>query len=291
MRLHPRRALPLRSSGVPLSLDEAVRTLRRDPSRSQLVMDAYLDEDVKVAADRFLASGEYVEVLRTLNGVADKTVLDLGAGRGIAARAFLHSFAGLVIAVEPDPSPEVGSGAIRHLCADAPIRIVGAVGEQLPIKDESIDVVYMRQVLHHVTDILAVLQECARVLRRGGVVLATREHVVDGPEQLRRFLGSHPVHQLAGGENAFSLPVYLEAVTESSLHLRRLWGPWDSVINASPAVSTETARLAYPQTLLRRKLGVFGAALGRANWVQAAIFRYLGRPTPGRMYSFLLEKR
>jgi hypothetical protein len=38
------------------------------------------------------------------------------------------------------------------------------------------------------------------------VLLATREHVVDDPAQHAEFLARHPVHQLAGGENAFSLP-------------------------------------------------------------------------------------
>jgi hypothetical protein len=57
--------------------------------------------------------------------------------------------------------------------------------------------------------------DVARVLRRDGVFLATRAHVVSGKRQLAAFLESHPVHRLAGGENAYTLTQYRSALRKA----------------------------------------------------------------------------
>jgi SAM-dependent methyltransferase len=152
------------------------------------------------------------------------------------------------------------------------------------------DIVYVRQVLHHTHDLLLVLSECARVLRKGGVFLACREHVVDNAGQLRVFLNRHPIHQLAGGENAYRLDEYLKAITASGLQLEQVFGPWDSILNAFPAVRDNGELVLFAHTLLRRKLGLVGWLMGFVPGVQALVWQYLKRPVPGRMYSFLARK-
>ena len=187
----------------------------------------------------FCGSAEFAEVKRLLGPILHHAVVaDIGAGTGIASYALHKSGASRVFAVEPDASDEVGRGAIERLREDTatPIEILDGWGEELPLPDDSIDVVYSRQVLHHAADLERFMSEVARVLRPGGVLLACREHVVDNDSQKREFLDSHPVHRLAGGENAFSLPQYLAAIAASGLVVRALLGPWDSVINAFPAV-------------------------------------------------------
>ena len=273
-----------------ISLDDAVRSLRADPSSAQLITDAYLDEDVGEAATRFRRSAEFAQVLQEVGEAARGKVLDLGSGRGIAAHAFAEAGSEMVVALEPDGSSEVGYGAIRRIPPGEKIAIVGGVGEQIPIKDGELDLVYVRQVLHHVRDLDGVLKESARVLRPGGFMMITREHVVDDADQLREFLAAHPMHRLAGGENAFPLADYLDAFRAAGFDNRRTWGPWESVINAFPAVTTSDELEDYAGSVMRRKLGRVGGWASRFRWCRSLAWRYLNRPLPGRLYSFLLEK-
>src|SRR5262245_21304417 len=105
--------------------------------------------------------------------VAGKRVLDLGSGMGsVAVEAALRGAS--AIAVEPgrglrevacDRLREVGRGLV--MAADA---------ESLPLPDASIDVAVSLQVLEHVANPRAMLQEVFRVLRPGGVFLLPCEN-------------------------------------------------------------------------------------------------------------------
>ena len=158
-------------------------------------------------------------------------VLDLGAGHGIASFAFARTDCAAT-ALEPDASAIVGTGAIRHLTHEAnlSISIVRGVGERLPIEDACFDIVYTREALHHAADLARLCAEIARILRPGGAFLAVREHVISKPQDLEAFLEAHALHHLYGGENAFLLREYCEAITGSGLALRRILGPFDSPI-------------------------------------------------------------
>jgi len=262
-----------------------------DPKWADLIRDSYLDLDVFESAERFRSSAEFLQVARCIGAhLLQGRVLDLGAGNGIASWAFAKSGAKLVYALEPDPSNEIGRGAIQRLTAELPVRLIDAHGEQMPLPDEEVDVVYTRQVLHHTSDLQRVLQECARVLRSGGIFLACREHVVDNEQQLQAFLSSHPVHQLTGAENAYSLDEYLEAIRLAGLELEKALDPWDTVINAFPAVRTTEELERYPQTILKRRFGRIGALASLAPGVDSLVWRRIKRPSPGRLYSFLATK-
>ena len=275
----------------PISIDEAVRTLRASPEHVALVRDAYLGRDVQDSAKRFESSAEFQAVRALLQGsLQGATILDVGAGTGIASYAMLAAGAATVIALEPDPSDEVGRGAMARLSMGPSLRIIDAWGEKTGLPSSSVDIVYTRQALHHSADLDQMLAESARVLRPGGVLLACREHVVDDAEQLRTFLADHPVHQLAGGENAFTLDAYVHAIEAAGLVLERVLDPWDSVINAFPAVRNETELADMPRTLLQQRFGRIGRLAGTSPLVRRAVWARLRRPWPGRMYSFLAAK-
>lgn len=274
-----------------LTTEEAVRRLRSDSQYAALVRDTYLDVDVVGAAKRFADSGEWAAVLALLAGqVRGARVLDLGAGNGMASRAFVLGGAKEVVAVEPDASDDVGRGALARVCADLPVQTVSAFAESLPLPDAAFDLVYARQVLHHTADLPQALRECHRVLRPGGLFLACREHVADNPRELAEFLAAHPVHQLTGGENAYSLAQYEGAVTGAGLELVRTLGPWDSVLNAYPHVRTDAEIATLPERLAAARFGALGRIAARTPGLRALVRRRLFRPRPGRLYSFLARK-
>jgi len=271
-----------------VSVDEAIRALRADRRHAALVRDAYLGRDVQDSAQRFAASGEWKAVRRLLTGrLEGATVVDVGAGSGIASVAFARAGAARVVAVEPDPSEEVGLGAIRRQSAPPSVEIVGAFGEGIPLPDGCADIAYCRQVLHHADDLDGMVAEMARVLRPGGLFVACREHVVDDEGQLAVFLAAHPVHRLAGGEHAYPLDAYRAAIAAAGLHLTLELGPWDSIINAFPVVRSGKALRRYPHTWLAARYGRLGRIVARAGFVRRWAWRRIRQPTPGRLYSFI----
>ncbi len=274
-----------------MNIDEAVRYMRANSQYAELIDNAYLGANVAQSAERFEQSPEFsaVEELVGTN-VRGGAVLDLGAGTGIASWAFAKRGARVVYALEPDPSEEVGSGAMQSLIGDMPIQLIASYGEKIPLDDEVVDVVYARQVLHHANDLPRLLRECARILKSGGLFLACREHVVNDQQQLRAFLNNHPVHQLAGGENAYKLDEYTRAILLADLKLEKVLGPWDTIINTFPTIKTVEELNNYPRMLLQRRLGRFGVLASRIPAVNSLVWRRLKQPLPGRLYSFLAVK-
>jgi ubiquinone/menaquinone biosynthesis C-methylase UbiE len=271
---------------------EVVQWFRASPDMQELVRFCYWDEDSTAALSRFSQSEEFQQIVRLLQGKridAGARVLDLGAGNGIVAHAFRQ--AGYdVIALEPDSSTIVGYGAMVTLSAaiGVPIPIVAAVAEQLPFLSGTFDVVYCRQVLHHIADLPAAMREVHRVMRKGGVFLATREHVVDDAQQLQAFLSQHPMHRHVGGENAYPLDAYVAAFRDGGFKRTQVIGPLQNVINFFP-LSVEEWRSCCAHALARRLGSRVGPALARLKFVQVAYGRLASMRdrTPGRLYSFV----
>lgn len=92
-----------------------------------------------------------------------ETLLDLGAGTGQFATAFLAWFDFDVIAVEP-------SAAMR---AQIPSEVRALPGDAsaIPLPDGSVDGAWISLVLHHIPDLEAAAREIRRVLRHGAPVM------------------------------------------------------------------------------------------------------------------------
>jgi SAM-dependent methyltransferase len=260
--------------------EEAVLWLRAQPGREDLVKAAYFDDPLVEAAERYHAGAEW-QAVKSLLPVQPGMALDLGAGRGIVAYALAHD-GWRVTALEPDPSEVVGAGAIRHLGQESglPIEVVSNWGESLPFERGVFDAILCRQVLHHARDLGAFCREVHRVLKPGGRLYALREHVISRPGDMAAFLDSHPLHHRYGGEKAYLLAEYLEAIRGAGLLVERVMNPFASEINTAPETLQEVrarvaARLHLPLSVLRpRLLSAVGALIG----------------TPGRLYSFVARK-
>lgn len=269
-------------SGESMTWEQAVLWLRGQPDQHELVRACFYDDPLLDAARRYYACAEWQAVRALLPPVSGRA-LDVGAGRGISSYALARE-GWRVTALEPDPSALVGAEAIRSLAREAALdmEVVQEWGERLPFADASFDLVCCRQSLHHARDLPQLCAEIGRVLRDGGMFIATREHVISRPEDLPKFLASHPLHHLYGGENAYMLDQYRSAIESAGIRLDRALNPLDSEINLYPETLAGVkrriaARLAFPfpDAIPDFALGILGGFL----------------KMPGRLYSFTGTRR
>ena len=262
------------------SWEDAVAWLKAQPDQADLVRACFYDDPLRDAAKRYYTSTEW-QAVRALLPAGRGLALDLGAGRGISSDALARD-GWRVSALEPDPSDLVGAGAIRALAQEAKldIQVEQNWGESLPYPNATFDLVYGRQVLHHAHDLKRLCSEAARVLKPGGIFIATREHVISRVEDLPVFLVAHPLHKMYGGEHAYLLDEYLEAISSGGLVLTKVLNPYQSDINL------------FPGTIKDLKKSLAGRFRCPAIPIPDVLLTMLGARSnaPGRLYSFVACK-
>jgi SAM-dependent methyltransferase len=275
-----------------LTWEQAVAWLRKQPDQQDLVRACYYDLPTINAAQRFERSEEWTAIKKLLTSHLPGKVLDIGAGNGISSFSFAKAGCN-VTALEPDLSSTVGLGAIKDLkeSFNLNIDVHQAYGESIPFQNQTFDIVYGRQVLHHAQDLKQLCNEASRVLKSGGVFITTREHVISSEHDLPLFLESHPLHKLYGGEMAFLRRDYCQAIRDSGLKIKYILGPYDSVINYSPTTSTQN------QVYLVQRLQWFlGKRLSNTLINSDTCYKLINHfrswqcSTPGRLYSFIAIK-
>jgi SAM-dependent methyltransferase len=154
------------------------------------------------------------------------SVLEVGAAKCWGARHILERGAEYVATdILDDELIGLGRGAFY---GDFPR--VQADGEHLPFADGSFDLAYCVATLHHALDLHAMVQELARVTRRGGTVAALNEGT--------RALGASPASpeqarekQLGINEHVHTAPAYVWAFVRAGLRIQgaELSAPPDEV--------------------------------------------------------------
>ena len=92
------------------------------------------------------------------------SVIDVGTGTGLTARAAAAIVADPALVVGVDPSP----GMIAHARVPAGVRLLSGSAERIPAADGAADFLSMGYALRHVGDLTAAFTEFHRVLRPGG---------------------------------------------------------------------------------------------------------------------------
>lgn len=100
--------------------------------------------------------------------VSRARVLEIGAGRG--GKGIAYAQAGMRITSLDVDLGALRAGAARARGLGVTLDFLGGDGARLPFPADAFDAILLDSVIEHVADPFAVLQECYRVLKPGGIV-------------------------------------------------------------------------------------------------------------------------
>jgi ubiquinone/menaquinone biosynthesis C-methylase UbiE len=288
-----------------MTWEETIKFIRTQSEFNDLVNKAYFEEDLPLNVERFKNSSEFIETLQLLKEYQpnSKTILDIGSGNGISAVALaLEGYN--VVSIEPDSSNTVGAGAIRKLKIHynlTNLEVFEAFAEELQLPNENFDIVYTRQCMHHAYDLEKFVAEASRVIKKGGLFITIRDHVIFDKKDKEWFLENHPLQKYYGGENAFTPTEYKSAMISAGLEVQKEIKYYDSVINYFPVSRQEILNMFQQKKgiailALNKKIGV----LSKIPFLQKIYFKKIGLnkedvyneyKVAGRMYSYLCVKK
>jgi len=279
---------------------ETIEYIRTRPEYKNLIEKAYLEENLILNIDRFRKSEEFIETLIFIKNYAPNalSILDIGSGNGVSAISFaLHGYN--VVSIEPDSSNTIGTGAIKKLKEYYTlnnIEIKESFAEDLCFEDNTFDIVYTRQTMHHARDLLKFVKEAAKSLKIGGLFFSVRDHVLYNHEDDEKlFLEAHPLQKFYRGENAYTEEEYKKAIENANLTICKILKHYDTVINYFPLTKENffQRKLKYEKSIIRKIINKY-YFLNNIKMLQFIYNRYNNifdeTKIPGRLYSFIAIK-
>ena len=173
----------------------------------------YDTTEIPVAYDRGRNHGPevlylWMDVVSShVKGQRINTILDLGCGTGRFSEALAVHFDAEVIGI--DPSKKMLEQA-RSKPPDCRIRYEIGCGESIPLPADSVDLIFMSMIFHHLDNPGLAARECRRVLRDGatGFLRAgTRERISSYP-YVDFFPESRPILETCLPTNTFVREIF-----------------------------------------------------------------------------------
>lgn len=290
-----------------MTWEETIKYIRTKPEYKDLVNFAFFEEQLELNVERFKSGEEFAETKKLIGSFlplnSNIKLLDIGSGNGISAVSF--ALEGIQVdAVEPDASDTIGAGAIRKLKEHydlSNLNVHEGFAEDLRFPEHSFDIVYTRQCMHHAHDLRQFIKECSRVLKKGGLLITVRDHVIYNETDKKWFLETHPLQKFYGGENAFGANEYRSAMINAGFEIKQMFKHFENVINYFPLKSEQKKNREeeyknFVANLVERKLGILSKVNLCRKIATAYVENKLGLPydetkIPGRMYTFLAIKK
>ena len=205
----------------------------------------------------YIEATDWIEIASAFDLALDRLelsggerILDLGAGRGWAAKHF--ALRGCpVVALDIMPDENIGLGRAYALMEQAQVKfeLLLGDGEELPLLPDRFDIVFGCATLHHATDLPAMMHNIGRVLKPGGLLCAIREPCLSIWRDEKRMLERIAADELAAGinENLPTLGDYVAALDAAQM----------TIVHALPSDRYRGENTDWPGTA-----GDMGAAWG-----------------------------
>ena len=158
------------------------------------------------------------QLLDLAGGVAGKVIVDAGSGFGMVSNLLAHWGAARVLAVEvhtPMATTHARVNAAHFPEIAGRVSIVRGDADHMPLRTASADMVLSIEAISHYYDVDAFLDECARVLKPGGLVV-----VSDGNNGANPRIRAHVVEFWDRLENGPEGPFGSETVPEPMVKRR-----------------------------------------------------------------------
>ncbi|MBI1768760.1 MAG: class I SAM-dependent methyltransferase [Bacteroidetes bacterium] len=287
-----------------MTWEETINYIRSKEEYAALVDQAYLHSNLKLNVENFLLSDEFNHTLKLIEQTKPGAlrILDVGCGNGIASISFAlkgHE----VVAIDPDPSPTIGTGAVdrlRQMLGLNNVMTITSTAEDLNYDPQSFDLIYSRQAMHHAHDLNKFIANCTRFLKKRGLFVTVRDHVIYDSRDKQKFFDEHPLHKFYHGENAYLSSEYRNAFNLAGLEILNEIKFFDSVINYFPLTMSDIEnRIRQEELLIRKNLEKRLGVLGNTNLINFLYKHLFFNPDKlrderfysGRMYSYVSIKK
>lgn len=229
----------------------------RQPQLRDLIYLCYKTPDFSDNARRYFMSPEFHEAVRILSELGKSPhkgikVLDFGCGNGVACYA-LARIGYSVVGVDSSLGKLAGINAAKKIQGldGVNFELVHTTGEKIDFPDNSFDIVWIREALHHIMNLIDFLTEIKRVLKPDGIVCCLRDVVIWNESQRAHFFATHPFNHITKDEGCYYLEEYLSAFDKAGLSIEKVLYPHASIINTYP--DTPNNVLAFDEALSKQR--------------------------------------
>ena len=169
--------------------EKTIQRLKLDKKYDDLLKSCYYDDPIDDAILRYEKSQEWTEIKKLLNryNIKSGKVLDYGAGRGICSVTFAENNYD-VYSLDSNDGSEAGLNSLKGVKEKGlKIEIINSDFQKFHSMIIILIWFYARQSLLHSGDLTIACSEIRRVLKKGGMFFALKDHVIDNLEDKNIF--------------------------------------------------------------------------------------------------------